>query len=383
MGFRCGIVGLPNVGKSTLFNALTATVAAEAANYPFSTVEPNLGRIAVPEPRLGEIARLARAAKITPTQLDFVDIAGLVQGASRGEGLGNRFLSHIREVEAIALVLRCFDGGEVPLSGPIDAISDAETVEMELMLADLDSLERRMEPLVKKMRGGDKAAAAMHDMCERALVALRDGRPAREVEHGADEAALFRQMHLLSAKPVMYVCNVDEDSAASGNQYSAPLIDWAAARGAPAVVIAAGIEAEIAQLADEDEKREFLDSLGLEETGLARVIRTGYELLSLIIYFTAGETEARAWTIPADTRAQDAAGKIHSDFARGFICAETIAYDDYLAHGGELGAKQEINYAPCMQALLDIGYKGYVGQEFIPTGDPVAGLRQAVKVCDV
>ncbi len=340
MGFRCGIVGLPNVGKSTLFNALTATATAEAANYPFSTVEPNLGRIAVPEPRLGEIARIARSAKITQTQLDFVDIAGLVRGASRGEGLGNRFLSHIREVEAIAHVVRCFEGGGVPHSGPIDAIADAETVEIELMLGDLDSLERRMEPLVKKVRGGDQAAAAMLDMCERALAVLRDGRPAREVEHAPGETALFRQMQLLSAKPVMYVCNVDEASAASGNEHSSRLIDWAAANGAPAVVIAAAIEAEIAQLADEAEKREFLATLGLAESGLAQVIRTGYKLLNLIIYFTASETEARAWTIPADTRAQDAAGKIHSDFARGFICAETIAYGDYVACGGELGAKE-------------------------------------------
>ncbi len=340
MGFRCGIVGLPNVGKSTLFNALTATATAQAANYPFSTVEPNLGRIAVPDARLGEIARIARSAKVTPTQLDFVDIAGLVHGASRGEGLGNRFLSHIREVEAIAHVLRCFEGGEVPLSAPIDAVADAETVEMELMLADLDSLERRTEPLVKKVRGGDKEAAAMHDMCERALAVLRDGRPARDIGHGADEAGLFRQMQLLSAKPVMYICNVDEDSAASGNQHSARLIEWAANSSTPAVVIAAAIEAEIAQLTDQAERREFLETLGLADSGLAQVIRTGYELLDLIIYFTAAETEARAWTIPADTRAQDAAGKIHTDFARGFICAETIAYDDYVACGGELGAKE-------------------------------------------
>ncbi len=340
MGFRCGIVGLPNVGKSTLFNALTATATAEAANYPFSTVEPNLGRIAVPDMRLGEIARIASSAKIKPTQLDFVDIAGLVRGASRGEGLGNRFLSHIREVEAIALVLRCFEGGEVPHTGAIDPVADAETVEVELMLADLDSLERRMEPLIKKVRGGDKDAAAMQDMCERALAVLRDGRPAREVEFAPDEAGLFRRMQLLSAKPVMYICNVDEDSAASGNEHSARLIVWASANGTPAVVIAAAIEAEIAQFADEAEKREFLETLGLAETGLARVIRTGYQLLNLIIYFTASETEARAWTIPADTRAQDAAGKIHSDFARGFICAETIAYDDYVACNGELGAKE-------------------------------------------
>ncbi len=237
-------------------------------------------------------------------------------------------------------MLRCFEGGEVPLSAPIDAVADAETVEMELMLADLDSLERRTEPLVKKVRGGDKEAAAMHDMCERALAVLRDGRPARDIGHGADEAGLFRRMQLLSAKPVMYICNVDEDSAASGNRHSARLIEWAAKCSAPTVVIAAAIEAEVAQLTDQAERREFLETLGLVESGLAQVIRTGYELLDLIIYFTAAETEARAWTIPADTRAQDAAGKIHTDFARGFICAETIAYDDYVACGGELGAKE-------------------------------------------
>jgi len=340
MGFRLGIVGLPNVGKSTLFNALTATAMAEAANYPFSTVEPNLGRIAVPDARLSKIARIANSAKITPTQLDFVDIAGLVNGASRGEGLGNRFLSHIREVEAIAHVLRCFEGGEVPHSGAIDPVADAETVEMELMFADLDSLERRREPLIKKVRGGDKEAAAMQDMCERALAVLRDGRPAREVMHTSDEAGLFSQMQLLSAKPVMYICNVDEDLAASGNTHSARLIEWASTNDTPAVVIAAAIEAEIAQMDDEGEKREYLETLGLEESGLARVIRTGYELLNLIIYFTAGETEARAWTIPADTRAQDAAGKIHTDFARGFICAETITYDNYVSCDGEIGAKE-------------------------------------------
>jgi len=340
MGFRLGIVGLPNVGKSTLFNALTATAMAEAANYPFSTVEPNLGRIAVPDARLSKIARIANSAKITPTQLDFVDIAGLVNGASRGEGLGNRFLSHIREVEAIAHVLRYFEGGEVPHSGAIDPVADAESVEMELMFADLDSLERRREPLIKKVRGGDKEAAAMQDMCERALAVLRDGRPAREVMHTSDEAGLFSQMQLLSAKPVMYICNVDEDLAASGNTHSARLIEWASTNDTPAVVIAAAIEAEIAQMDDEGEKREYLETLGLEESGLARVIRTGYELLNLIIYFTAGETEARAWTIPADTRAQDAAGKIHTDFARGFICAETITYDNYVSCDGEIGAKE-------------------------------------------
>ena len=340
MGFQCGIVGLPNVGKTSLFNALTATVTAEAANYPFSTVEPNIGRIAVPEERLEPIAKLAKSAKITPTYLDFVDIAGLARGASKGEGLGNQFLANIREVDAIALVVRCFDDESVTHDGPIDPVAEAETVETELMLADLDSLERRLDPLIKKARGGDKDAIAMKDMVERSLAVLRDGRPAREMDHTPDEAPLVLQMQLLTTKPVMYVCNVDEASAATGNGHSRRIEAWATERGAACIVISAAIEADIAQLDDEAERAEFLDSLGLEETGLRRVIRAGYKLLDLITYFTAGPTETRAWTIPAALRAQQAAGKIHSDFERGFICAETIAYDDYIACGGEQGAKE-------------------------------------------
>ena len=340
MGFRCGIVGLPNVGKSCLFNALTATASAEAANYPFSTVEPNIGRVAVPEPRLDEIARIAKSAEIVPTHLDFVDIAGLVRGASRGEGLGNQFLGHIREVDAIALVLRCFDDSGVSHEGPLDPVADAETVETELLLADLESLERRLEALVKKARGGDRAAIAMKDMVERCAAVLEDGRPALEVEVAADEEAVFRQTQLLTAKPVLYGCNVDEAAAATGNALSARLAEWAVARGAQSVVVSAAIEAEIAVLEDDDEKTDFLASLGLAETGLARVIHAGYHLLDLATYFTAGPNQARAWTVPAGTRAQDAAGKIHSDFARGFICAETISYEDYLACGGEQGAKE-------------------------------------------
>jgi hypothetical protein len=341
MGFQCGIVGLPNVGKSTLFNALTATISAEAANYPFCTIEPNVGRIQMPDARLGEIAALAKSAKITQTQLDFVDIAGLVAGASKGEGLGNQFLAHIREVDAIAHVLRCFSDPNIAhVTGVLDPVSDAETVETELMLADLDSLERRTEPLVKRARGNDKEAKAMLDLVERATAHLEDGRPARSLEVAAGECALFRQMQLLTAKPVMYVCNVEEGAAAAGNALSARVAERAAAEGAACVVISAAIEAEVAQLADAGERAEFLTAIGLEEPGLARFIRVGYALLGLITFFTAGPTEARAWTIPGGTRAAQAAGTIHTDFERGFIAAETIVYDDFIACGGELGAKE-------------------------------------------
>ena len=340
MGFRCGIVGLPNVGKSCLFNALVQSRAAVSANYAFSTVEPNLGRIAVPDDRLAGIAALAKSPKVTPTQLDFVDIAGLVRGASRGEGLGNQFLAHIREVDAIAHVLRCFEGRDVDRAGSVDPISDAETVETELMLADLDSLARRLEPLTKKARGGDRDAIAMRGMVERAIAVLEDGRPARDVEIGRDEEALFHRMQLLSAKPVLFVCNVDEDAAAGGDEHAERIARWAAARGAPSVVVSAAIEAEIALLRDEDERRDFLETLGLAETGLGRVVRAGYDLLGLITFFTTGPVETRAWTVERGTRAQDAAGKIHSDFARGFIAAETVAFEDYVEYGGEVGARE-------------------------------------------
>ncbi|MEE8333333.1 MAG: redox-regulated ATPase YchF, partial [Alphaproteobacteria bacterium] len=339
-GFTCGIVGLPNVGKSTLFNALTATIAAQAANYPFCTIEPNVGRIAVPDARLVRLAELAKSAEIVPTQIDFADIAGLVRGASEGEGLGNQFLGHIREVDAIVHVVRCFEDENVThVAGRIDPIDDIETVDTELMLADLESLEKRVIPLTKKARGNDKEATATLALAERVIAVLREGKPARVVGIADDEADLFRQLQLLTAKPVMYACNVEEDAAATGNALSEKVAAHAAAHGAASVVISAAIEAEVAQLDDPAERADFLEALGLAETGLARIIAAGYELLGLITFFTAGPKEARAWTIRADTKCPQAAGSIHTDFERGFICSETIAYDDYIACDGEQGAR--------------------------------------------
>ncbi|WP_336869125.1 redox-regulated ATPase YchF [Sphingomonas sanguinis] len=340
MGFRCGIVGLPNVGKSTLFNALTETAAAQAANYPFCTIEPNVGNVAVPDPRLYQLAEVAGSAKIIETQLAFVDIAGLVRGASKGEGLGNQFLGNIREVDAIVHVLRCFEDGDVThVEGKVDPIADAETVETELMLSDLESLEKRVPAFIKKGQQGDKEAKIAASVLGQTLELLRDGKPARLTKpKDEEEARVFAQAQLLTAKPVLYVCNVEESNAANGNAHSARVFEKAAAEGAQAVVVSAAIEAEIATMPPED-RGEFLSELGLSETGLARVIRAGYALLDLLTFFTVGPKEARAWTVHRGAKAPNAAGEIHSDFERGFIRAETIAFPDYIAFKGEAGAR--------------------------------------------
>ena len=340
MGFNCGIVGLPNVGKSTLFNALTESAAADAANYPFCTIEPNTGRVAVPDPRLEKLAAIAKSAQILPTQLEFVDIAGLVRGASKGEGLGNQFLGNIREVDAIAHVLRCFDDENIThVDGGIDPIRDADTVDTELMLSDLDSLEKRMANLTKKARGQDKDAKAMLALMEKLYQGLSDGKPARAVEGLTDlEKASLPSMQLITAKPVLYVCNVDEGDAATGNALTERVAERAAQEDAAYVIVSAAIESEIIAL-DDAEKKEFLSDLGLEEAGLARMIRAGYGLLDLLTFFTVGPKEARAWTVRKGAKAPQAAGVIHTDFERGFIRAETISYNDYIACNGESGAR--------------------------------------------
>jgi ribosome-binding ATPase len=343
MGFKCGILGLSNVGKSTLFNALTATAAAQASNYPFSTIEPNIGEVLVPDPRLDVLAKLAKSAKIKPARITFVDIAGLVSGASRGEGLGNQFLAHVREVDAIAHVVRCFEDRQVAhVAGAVDPIADIDMIETELMLADLDSLERRGEGLGKKAKGSDREASEARqtlDLVQRALALLCAGKPARLVERKPEEEKAFRMLGLLTSMPVLYVCNVDEGAAAHGNELTAKVEARAREEGAGFVVISAKIEAEIAVL-PAAERGEYLATIGLDQPGLGRLIRAGYRLLDLITYFTAGPKEAAAWTIRRGTSAPQAAAVIHSDFERGFIRAETIAYEDYVLFGGENGARE-------------------------------------------
>jgi GTP-binding protein YchF len=340
MGFNCGIVGLPNVGKSTLFNALVRTAAAAAANYPFCTIEPNLGRVPVPDARLDTVARIARSARIVPAQLEVVDIAGLVRGASRGEGLGNRFLAAIREVDAILQVLRCFEDDDVAhVEGTVDPVRDAELIETELLLADIAGLERRVEGLTKRVRGGDPEARRQLSLIEQIRPQMDAGTPARRLRLDREQRTTLQSLQLLTAKPLLYLCNVDEAAAATGNAWSAAVERWAGAQGAPCVVIAAAIEAEIAVLAD-DERGEYLSALGLERPGLDRVLQAGYRLLDLITFLTAGPKEARAWPIARGTAAAEAAGTIHTDFQRGFICAEVIRYPDYLRCEGEAGARE-------------------------------------------
>ncbi|TCM22019.1 hypothetical protein EDF56_101699 [Novosphingobium sp. PhB165] len=341
MGFRCGIVGLPNVGKSTLFNALTETQAAQAANYPFCTIEPNVGQVGVPDPRLDKLAAIAGSAKIIPTQLSFVDIAGLVRGASKGEGLGNQFLGNIREVDAVIHVLRCFENDDIQhVDNKVDPIADAETVETELLLSDLESLEKRVPAAQKKAAQGDKESKIIASVLGQALELLREGKPARLTQpKDEDEARVFAQAQLLTAKPVLYVCNVEEEAAAEGNEFSARVFEKAKADGATAVIVSAAIESELVGM-EAEERMVFLEEMGLHETGLARIIRAGYDLLHLLTFFTVGPKEARAWTVHQGAKAPEAAGEIHSDMQRGFIRAETIAYEDYIALNGEAGAKE-------------------------------------------
>jgi GTP-binding protein YchF len=341
MGFKTGIVGMPNVGKSTLFNALTKTAAAQAANFPFCTIEPNVGEVSVPDVRLDNLAKMAQSKSIIPARMTFVDIAGLVKGASKGEGLGNQFLANIRECDAVAHVLRCFEDDDIThVDGRVNPVEDAQTIETELMLADLESIEKRLTGLVRKLKGGDKEAVLANELLLRAKNVLEEGKPARFVEVAQDERKAWDMLQLLTAKPVLYVCNVEEENATDGNAHSKAVAAMAAGETAASVVISAAIEEQISQL-DDDDANMFLEEMGLEEAGLSRLIKAGYSLLALQTYFTVGPKEARAWTIPAGTSAPKAAGVIHGDFERGFIRAETIAYDDFIQNGGEQGAKEK------------------------------------------